>query len=210
MPHWAAPSSQFLSGTVMPICHFGGLGQGLQLHSPRSRWSSHPFLPLLPPLASPPAPLRARTWAKANTASQHLLLPEKRVLGCHGDQVHLPIVPQPSCREGGRQLGWESGRWTVIHIEITGKKCPPPPSTHTHTHTHTHIHTHTHLELEKEWAECEVCCDCDLLLCTALSVNRDALMCRTTCRCDWNMFQWVCLYETMFILLVCLAGLCVL
>lgn len=141
MPHWAAPSSQFLSGTMMPICHFRGLGQGLQLHFPRFRWSSHPFLPLLPPLASPPAPRRARTWAKANTASQHLLLPEKRVLGCHGDQAHLPIVPQPSCREGGRRLGWESGRWTVIQIEIAGKKCPPPP------------YTHTHLELEKGRAE---------------------------------------------------------
>ena len=102
----APPSSQFLSGTVMPICHFGGLGQCLQLHSPGSRWPSHPPLPLLPPLASPPGPLRSRAWAKANSASQHLLLPEKRVLGCHGDQNCPSSLSLPAGREanswGGR------------------------------------------------------------------------------------------------------------
>lgn len=63
-----APSSQLLSGTMMPICHFGIREQCLQLHSPRSRWSSHLFLPLLSPLPSP-----GPTQSKGLSKSQHRL-----------------------------------------------------------------------------------------------------------------------------------------
>lgn len=98
------PSSQFLSGTAMPICCFGVLGQCLQL-TLRSRWSSHSSPP---PLSSlPSAPLRARDWAKVNRASQHLLLPGQSPWLSW--RPALPSFPQPSCREGGRQLGCESG-----------------------------------------------------------------------------------------------------
>lgn len=45
-----------------------------------------------------------------------------------------PAIPQPSCREGGRWVGWKSGRWTDIQIEIAGKM-PPSPTPCTHTQT---------------------------------------------------------------------------
>ena len=167
--------------------------------------------PPTPPTGLTPSPTQSKDLGK----SQHCL-PAPSPSREEGPWLSWrpgPPAHRPSAfLQGGRQTAGV-GEWKMDsypHRDNRKKMSPSPLHTHTHTHTHTHIHTHTHLELEKEWAECEVCCDCDLLLCTALSVNRDALMCRTTCRCDWNMFQWVCLYETMFILLVCLAGLCVL
>lgn len=106
---WPPAPSQLLSGTMMPICHFGVLGQCLQLHSPRSRWSSHPFLPCSPH-CPPPGPTQSKDLSK----SQHRLptpSPSRveRVLGCQGG---LPNLPQPSRRDRGMQPGWESGGQT--------------------------------------------------------------------------------------------------
>lgn len=129
---WAAPSSQFFSGTMMPICHFGGLGQCLQLHSLRSRWPSLPFLPLLPSLASPLAHSNQGPGQKPTVPPSTFSFPRR------GSLVVMETRPahHPSAfLQGGRQIAGV-GVWMMDRYpdKDSRKKCLPPPNTHTHTH----------------------------------------------------------------------------
>lgn len=97
------PLLHFFSGTMMPICHFGGLGQCLQLHSPRSRWSSHPFLSPTPSTALTPSPTQSKGLGK----SQHCL-PVPFPFRVEGPWLSWrPGLPSLSLPVGREADGWD-------------------------------------------------------------------------------------------------------
>ena len=117
-----------LSGTIMPICHGGALGQGLQLPSPGSRWPSQAVLPHSPHCPRPQPP------SEPGPGQKPALLPSTFSFPGGGSSVVMETGPAhpPSAFPAGRErmAGVEDRRLDGYPDRDRRRKMPPP---HTHT-----------------------------------------------------------------------------